>query len=47
MIRRPKESSSYFLVELNVGEDGMNPPGLAEHRTEAEGETYTGKNIGI
>jgi hypothetical protein len=29
----------YFFVELNVGEDRMNPPCFAEHRTKAEGES--------
>ena len=29
----------YFFVELDIGEDGMNSPSLAEHWTETQGET--------
>jgi hypothetical protein len=30
-----KKMFPYLLVELNVGEDRVNPPGLAEHGPEA------------
>ena len=29
-----------LFVELNVGEDGMDSPGLAEHGAETEGEPW-------
>ena len=28
----------YLFVQLDVCEDGVNPPGLGEHRSEGEGE---------
>lgn len=29
---------TYFLVELDVGEDSVHSPGFAEHRTEGQRE---------
>ena len=29
----------HFLVELHIGEDGMDPPSFAEHGAEAQGES--------
>ena len=28
----------YLFVQLDIGEDGVNPPGLGEHRAKGEGE---------
>ena len=42
MTREPNSSLAlidcYLFVQLDVGKDGMDPPGLAEHGAETEGE---------
>lgn len=30
----------YLLVQLNIGEDGVDSPGLGEHRAEGQGEAW-------
>ncbi len=42
MTREPNSSLAlidcYLFVQLDVGKDGVNPPGLGEHRAEGQGE---------